>query len=267
MTITRANDTMRWGDVMALLNGNISIKIKEIIQMSWEKSCVYVSPRPYHALVFRSCGGATFTVQNQSVAAKSADVVYMPANLSYNADYPEKSKIIAIHFYSDYDGAIENFELYSPGIVSALFEKVYSIWTKQGQGYYYQATSLFYEILANIALQNDNLSKSERYHDFFAAVEYMKNNFMQADLSVEYLSVIAKMSNTYFRKLFVEKYGETPSKCILGLRLSYAEKLLSTGKYSINEAALMSGFSDPKYFCRVVKKVYGCPPSKVFIHY
>ena len=72
------------------------------------------------------------------------------------------------------------------------------------------------------------------------------------------------MSDTYFRKLFTEKFKTTPSKYLTEKRLIYAEKLLSTGKYSIKEVSEMSGFGDTKYFCRVVKKAYGVPPSKLY---
>jgi len=74
----------------------------------------------------------------------------------------------------------------------------------------------------------------------------------------------AHMSDTYFRRLFLNRFNMTPNKYLTSKRLIYAEKLLSTGKYSVNEASEMSGFSDVKYFCRVVKKEYGVPPSKLY---
>jgi AraC-like DNA-binding protein len=58
----------------------------------------------------------------------------------------------------------------------------------------------------------------------------------------------------------------TPTKYLVSKRLIHAEKLLSTGKYSIKEVAEMSGFCDVKYFSRVVKKEYGVPPSKLYCH-
>ena len=74
------------------------------------------------------------------------------------------------------------------------------------------------------------------------------------------------MSETYFRRLFYKNFFQTPTQYITKLKLKYAEELLSSGKYSIEETAYMSGFSDAKYFSRVIKSVYGYPPSKLFIH-
>ena len=74
----------------------------------------------------------------------------------------------------------------------------------------------------------------------------------------------AHMSGTYFRRLFLNRFNMTPNKYLISKRLIYAEKLLSSGKYSIKEVAEMSGFCDVKYFSRVVKKEYGVPPSKLY---
>ena len=92
----------------------------------------------------------------------------------------------------------------------------------------------------------------------------MKNNFTNPELSIERLSEMANMSNTYFRKLFVERVGETPSRHLTTLRLHHAENLLLSGKYSIEDIAYLSGFNDAKYFSRTVKKIYGYPPSRLY---
>jgi AraC-like DNA-binding protein len=94
----------------------------------------------------------------------------------------------------------------------------------------------------------------------------MNENYTNSDFSVDDLVHRSHMSNTYFRKLFLSKYGKTPVKYILSMRLSYAEKLLSHGRYSVLEVAEMSGFSDVKYFSRVMKREYGVPPSELYKH-
>lgn len=92
----------------------------------------------------------------------------------------------------------------------------------------------------------------------------MEENYLSSDFSVEKAVDAAHMSNTYFRKLFIEKFGITPSKYITAKRLNYAENLLSSGKYTVERTAELSGFCDAKYFSRVVRKHYGCSPSKLY---
>ena len=67
------------------------------------------------------------------------------------------------------------------------------------------------------------------------------------------------ISATLFRKLFKKHYQKTPTEYITSLRLEYARNLISSGM-AIKNAAYESGFNDPKYFARVVKKCLNCTP-------
>ena len=62
--------------------------------------------------------------------------------------------------------------------------------------------------------------------------------------------------------VFKKQYGVTVGEYITSERLSRAVKLLSEGKRSINEIALLSGFSDQSYFSKVFSEKYGMPPSE-----
>lgn len=251
---------------MALLDRNINIRIKDVQHLHFKKSSVLVAPRPYHALAFRVKGNAVFTKGDYSVTASEGSITYMPANYGYHADYTDENEIIVIHFDSETELDIEIYDLYSPHTILNLFRSARNTWYDAAQAYYYRTMAIFYEILADISAQTDVFYNSELYSDFFEAVEYMKKNFTDYTLTVDRLACMANMSNTYFRKLFHERFGENPSKYLVTLRLQYAEKLLSKGNLTVGEVALMSGFNDSKYFSRVVKKVYGYPPSRIFIH-
>ncbi|MDD6214022.1 MAG: helix-turn-helix transcriptional regulator [Firmicutes bacterium] len=58
----------------------------------------------------------------------------------------------------------------------------------------------------------------------------------------------------YFRKIFRTYYGTSPVKYINELKLSHAKELLSSGMYSVTDAALQSGYSDMSFFSREFKK-------------
>ena len=251
---------------MSILNENVSIKIRDISTMSWDVASVSVMARPFHALVFRKSGSASFSHDNLNLSTNTDDVFYMPANYNYNAIYHEKNEIIVIHFESDLISKMENFQLNNPHIISLLFNRLLDIWNKKSEGYYYSSLSIMCEILENIVLQQAPAFRSETVKSFENAIEYFENNYTSADFSISELVEKAYISNTYFRKLFFTRFGTTPSKYLISKRLIYAEKLLSTGKHSVTEAATMSGFSDVKYFCRLVKKEYGVPPSRLYRH-
>ena len=251
---------------MSILNENIGIKIKDVLFMQWDIAWVEVAPRPYHALVFRLSGSASFKHDNFELSTKKGDVFYMPEGYGYSANYQEKNEILVIHFESDLDFKMENFSLNNSNVVSLLFYRIYDIWKKKEIGYYYSALSVMCEILHNLSTQQNMCFSNETIKLFEKAVEEMEKNYISCDLTVEKLVSVACMSDTYFRKLFMSRFGITPSKYILLKRLRYAETLLSMGRYSVKQVAEMSGFSDAKYFCRVVKKEYGVPPSKLYSH-
>jgi AraC-like DNA-binding protein len=64
------------------------------------------------------------------------------------------------------------------------------------------------------------------------------------------------------RKLTVQTH-QNPSHFIRSIRLGYARTLLLSHKMSVQEAALETGFDDPKYFSRAFTKEFGVPPSRV----
>ncbi len=251
---------------MSVLNEIVSIKIKDVAFRSWDVSSVHVAPRPYHALVFRISGNAVFTHDNCTQSSGAGDIFYMPADYPYDAVYNEKNEIFVIHFESDLVGQMENYHLSNPHTLLLLFRKIYNIWGNKAEGFYYKSISVMCEILENISTQAHYTPHSEAYDSFEKAITYMNNNLTSAELTIEELADIAHMSNTYFRKLFLEKFGTTPVKYITSQRLIYAEKLLSGGKYTISEVAEKSGFCDAKYFSRIVKKEYGISPSKLYVH-
>lgn len=251
---------------MSIINGNISIKIKEVRFMTWDIMAVSVAPRPYHALVLRLCGSASFSHDNVRLSTNTGDVLYMPADYYYNATYEEKNEILVIHFESDLVSKMENYHLNNPHIISLLFRKLYDIWNDKADGYYFSALSVLCEILENISLQQASVLQSDTINSFENAIEYMEKFYTQKDFSINKMIEKSYMSHTYFRKLFCDKFNVTPAKYLTTKRVIYAEKLLSTGKYSIKEVAEMSGFSDVKYFSRVIKKEYGIAPSKLYQH-
>ncbi len=251
---------------MSVLNENISMKIKEVQFMSWDIAAVSVAARPYHALAFRLGGAASFSHGSFNATTSPGDVFYMPANYSYEAAYKEKNEILVIHFESDLVSKMENYQLSNPHIVSVLFHRLYDIWNKKTEGYYYRALSVMCEIIESISLQQAPVFRNETVKAFENAVEYMNNNYTSAEFSIDKTVERAHMSNTYFRKLFCAKFSVTPVRYLIAKRLVHAEKLLSTGKYSIKEVAEKSGFCDVKYFSRLVKKEYGVPPSKLYRH-
>ena len=250
---------------MSVLNESVSIKIKQVSHMEWDKKTVKVAARPFHALAYRLKGRADFSDGRINAQTQKGDVFFVPAGCSYSASYSEKNEILVIHFESDLNSKMENYRINNQQIIENLFLKLYNMW-KDNKESYWNKMSVFCEIIELINEEQNAERYNKTYEAFLNAVECINQNCLLDDFSVEKAILASHMSSKYFRKLFINKFGITPSKYIITKRLSYAEKLLCTGRYSIKEVAQMSGFADVKYFSRVVKKEYGVPPSKLYKH-
>jgi AraC-like DNA-binding protein len=71
------------------------------------------------------------------------------------------------------------------------------------------------------------------------------------------------LSPEHINLLFRKELGMTPSEVINRERALYAYRLLHEQGRSVKEAAYEAGYSDPLYFSRVFKRLFGVPPSEI----
>ena len=81
------------------------------------------------------------------------------------------------------------------------------------------------------------------------------------DLSIPDIAAAMGMSRATFFARFKELTGLSPQDYLTHCRIDHARQLLKGGGMNVSEAAYRCGFSDPKYFSRVFKKVEGMSPS------
>ncbi len=94
------------------------------------------------------------------------------------------------------------------------------------------------------------------------AVEYIQDQ-LGSDLTVSGIAQAAGMSPFYFTRLFKESTGQSPHKYVVEARVRKAKELLTTGKFTIREAAHHVGFVDQSHLTRHFKRVFGLPPNKL----
>lgn len=250
---------------MLVYNIKKGVEIENVLYMEWDKTYVTVAPRPYNALLLRYEGEADFCVNGMTFRSENNDITVMPAGCGYDVNYTASNKVLVFHFTSDEEIACGNYKVKTPKAAERVFRTALSAYLKKECGYYYDVMSCFYKILKMMQNSMDNTMRTQ-YESFYDALDYLHCNFNHKELTVKKLSYLAHMSDTYFRKLFFDIYGVSPSEYIKKLRIEYAEELLIKGIYSVNEVAEMTGYDDSKYFSRVIKEHFGCPPSKLYIH-
>ncbi len=240
-----------------LYNGNNPIlRVVGVEQIGWSGGSFKVAPREYSALTFRIKGCATITGGGKEYNINTNEILYLPQNMGYTADY-NQTEGITIHFVTQQsDREIEVYSLQNVEQVYKLFLQARSVWENKVPGFEVFVMAQLYTILG-ILLEND--TKTHLPQHFLNAVSFINSNFKNSELSIGAVCTNAGIGATVFRQLFSRYYGKTPIEYITDLRLETARNLISNG-VSIENAAYDSGFNDSKYFARVVKKRFGCTP-------
>lgn len=243
---------------------NSDYKIISVIKVGWKKKIAFASPRPFHALSFRIKGDATFTSGDGEYRVRANELVYVPKGCGYTLNSQIDEELYVIHFdivgeCDTSDAKIETFSPTSPLIISEMFEKMLSAWNKNQQEYKFRLLSLFYGILDNIRHQKH---RTARYGGVEEILDYISREFADPTLNVEKIADKFSISTTYLRRIFKERLNTTPLKLLNERRIRYAEALLSVGLYSVKEIAVMSGYSDVKYFSSSFKKHRGISPTE-----
>ena len=82
------------------------------------------------------------------------------------------------------------------------------------------------------------------------------------DLSIKEMAELCGISEAYFRRLFIDKFGISPKDYIINRRIEYAKSLLKSCQFQINEIAEMCGYSEPCHFSREFSRHTGISPKE-----
>ncbi|MCR8558345.1 response regulator [Mucilaginibacter sp. BJC16-A38] len=93
-------------------------------------------------------------------------------------------------------------------------------------------------------------------------VEYIEQNILNYNLSVEELSRQMNMSRVSLYKKVLMLTGQSPLEFIRSIRLKKAIQLLADSQMSISQISYEVGFNTPKYFTKLFKEEYNMLPSE-----
>ena len=241
---------------------NLQAELLSVIDMSWPQVNARATGRPFHSLAFRLMGGADFLEDGKHfLRVEENEITFCPAGFDFTKQ-AGPGHIIVIHFTAPgpLPAVMSRFIPQNPGHFRQLFLEISRIWTEKKPGWEYEAKLLFYRIILDMERQWAANQHSTAREKLTPALEYLSGHLEDPDLSVDTLSQKCGMSDTYFRRLFVQELGETPQKYVSRLRLEKATELLRSGYYSVSEIAAMCGFNNPNYFSLFIKKETGLSP-------
>lgn len=231
-------------------------------RFSWKPRHLAVEARPFSALAFRIEGGGNLRCGGKTYFLSPGDVLYMPQGLSYEHEYTQ-TDLLLFHFVTAFnDTEPEVYKLKNPEEMARQFQKAIAVWEEKAPGYMGKTISIFYKILGLLA---ENEAQVSLPAHFTQAVSLLTESFHYSELRIGDICRQAAISETVFRQLFQKHYGKTPIAYITELRLEHARNSIVNG-VPVEQAALDSGFSDSKYFSRVVKRYYHCTPRQLKLY-
>lgn len=243
---------------------SFNVNILSVHELEWIKRSDNSDTRTYHALSFRVLGNAEFVHRNGINKISTNDIAFVPSYFQYKLN-SEDEHLFVIHFESNdiLPSTIKSFTPENPAYFKHKFSEIYTVWSKKQPGYIHECKSIFYRILMRIEREYLHTKYANADERLKEAMDFIHDNFTKGDFSIEDLAQLCNMSGTYFRKLFIKKFGTSPRAYINKLKLNYALELLNSGYYTISEVSDKCGFKNIYYFSSFIKKETGHSPLKL----
>ena len=214
-------------------------------------------------LIFHFSGQSTVYFDDLILETKLGTIRFLPEGETkrYDVERHEAGECIFVSFRADRVLSPEAFVLDAchNEKIGTLFKKLFSTWVGKNDGYFFRSLSLIYSIFAE--LQNDCYVPKAQYTKIKPALNYIHENFLYEEITVEALASMCDMKPSYFHRLFKKKYGVSPKKYIIQMKTNHACELLRLERYSISQIAELSNFSSVYFFSRQFKEYMGITPS------
>lgn len=229
----------------------------------------YNSSLPCCELIYTLDGESIVNFADNTVTETGGCIRYLPKGnqpkgSKYIVDIIKPGKCIDIYFDANFGYPEKMFflKLNDNSSIRNMFIKMQKLWYAKHDGYYHKCMSLLYAVFAELDKINISYLPEEKYFIIKPAVDYIDNNFLSENISCEFLSDLCGVSYSYFKRLFIMKFGTSPIKYITKKKVSYACDLLVSNKYSVSDIASMTGYENVYYFSRVFKESTGMSPTE-----
>lgn len=222
--------------------------------------------RPSHGLALHLGGDKEYHFSDGRVVHVTENtIIYMPKGATYFVKTNSFGACYAINFRISEDIRFDPFTVSARSASDFLhyFKSAKKSWETKSSGYKMRCKAELYNIIAAMQAEyHTSYIPKSRFAIIEPAVNYINENYTAELLSISHLAKMCNITPEYFRRIFRERFGDSPISYINNMKLSRSRDLLSSGMYSVSEAAELSGYSDFSHFSREFKKAVGVSPSE-----
>ncbi len=242
-----------------------NLKIESVLNNVSLKAYGRVNKRKTHSFIIRVSGSRYYNFGGKELVQNVGEVIFLPKGCAYDYKNVSDDALLGIVINMEGDFGEVEPKIYS---LKDFYETDYfmyhfaDLWKLGNSAEKYKCMSLLYDLLAHIS-NLENLAYQDKKHFFVIepAIKHLKKNIYSCSLKTDELHKLCGISSTYFRKIFISKFGTSPKNYITEKRVLQAKSIIDSGDFStVKELALAVGYKDPLYFSKVFKKHYGISP-------
>ncbi len=248
---------------------NFSLDVINSFRQSWKKTKTFSclgSPKKTDLFLYLNGVSGEYTKKDGTkIVAEKGSLVYTPTGSEYKLrlfDFEDDSaRTVGINFLL-YDKQGDPFILGEDILIfsnSTLQSTVIKI--NKAANSLTPCPSLMkaglYEILASLSQKKHFLNK--RYRIIEKGILLLEKDTEEV-FSISELAKKCNVSEIYFRKLFKEYAGKSPSEYRLDKKIEKAKEYLLKSDLSVSEIAFTLSFTDTAYFCKQFKARTGLSP-------
>lgn len=248
-------------------NGEMTFRVIDVLRIEQRNVRKMNSNRHFSALSFREQSDAVIAYSQGRIQMKPGAVTFFPADVDYErAASVDQMTVVHFELLNCAAREIESFVTGQPQRLAALFAEIYAEWLRNRPDRQYRVNALFYALFTEIYGEcSERLVR--RSPLMSRALKYIDAHFAQPELTVARLAREVGVCEVYLRRIFRQEMGESPRRYINSMRLRHAASLITSGYYSVGEAARQAGYTDEKYFSVAFRRAMGCSPSQYSYQY
>lgn len=223
----------------------------------------------YNELIFHMSGRANVVFNGKRLYTAQGAVRFLPAGecSEYRVERMEMGDCIDVFFDTDAPISDEAFvlDMTKRESIEPLFKKLFCAFVSKDEGYRFECISLLYKIFAE--LQKSAYIPENQFKRIKPALDMIRRDFLEKDIRTGELAAASGISESYLKRLFVERFGVPPKKYIIQMKINHAAELLRLERYTVTQIASLSGFSDVYFFSRQFKDYMGITPTQFLKKY
>lgn len=252
---------------------NYHISVVNSLRQYWRTnkrfSCIGKPKAVNLFLYLDGCDADYIDKNGKTVHAKSGDIVYTPTDCEYTVEFScfssDSSNTVGVNFFL-YDDKNTPFILNDEitvfpgdGSYKLLFSKVNSASARALTDYAVMKAGM-YEIMSLIC-EKSREKRFDRFRIISNGILYMENESGE-NLSIAEIAALCNVSEVYFRRLFKEYSGLSPSDYRLRNKIRRAKLLLKYENMTVSEIAESLSFNGSAYFIKTFRRMTGMTPLK-----